>query len=132
MKKLAVAATVMVLSLSLYSQDYGNICTKGVTLYLDTAGNLQGFRYDSLQVTPDHDSVFTSFPTLLYNSATGLPIRQEEPFLAERSLKRMTGGSCSSIRMGIPYSLTRDQSNTCSGNSSICRITDISGLKSPT
>jgi len=91
MKKLIFTVLLLLLSIMLYSQDYGNICTKGVTLYIDDAGNLQMCRYDSLQVTPDHDSVFTSFPTLLYNYTTGIADSAVGSILGRKIIKKHDG-----------------------------------------
>jgi hypothetical protein len=91
MKNLVITASLFLFSLLLYSQDYRNICSKGVTLYLDTQGYLQGFRYDSLQVTGDQDSVFTAFPALLYNNATGIADSAGGTILGRKIIKKHDG-----------------------------------------
>jgi hypothetical protein len=48
----------------LFSQNYGNICTNGLTFYKDSAGNIKAFRLDSTFLPGNNDSIFFSYRTI--------------------------------------------------------------------
>ena len=90
------------------AQEWQNICPVGVLLYLDNSSALAGFKYDTVQVMDNHDSVFFSFPRIL-------KIPGVEPFdtaagsiLGKRILKRndrwllTTNYLCDSLKI-YPY-----------------------------
>jgi hypothetical protein len=91
MKRIFLAASMLLLCAAIHSQDYSNICSKGITLYKDTAGFLQGYRYDSLEVTGDQDSIFTSFPAIIYDSMTGFYDSAGGGILGRKIIKTNSG-----------------------------------------
>ena len=62
--KTSVLILVLLISNCLSAQNYQNICSPGVTMFRDSTGNLKGFRYDTLQLPGNGDSVFLTFFTV--------------------------------------------------------------------
>jgi len=76
----------------LFSQNYQNICTNGLTFYKDNANNIKAFRLDSMYLPGSNDTIF--FPTgpSLIPVFTNVMIQPMVPSWDGKFIKNMMAG----------------------------------------
>ena len=75
----------------LHGQNYQNICSPGITFFVDSWRNIEAFRQDSAIGRPGNDSVFVSFYSFHQGSGTNCYDTSNGTILGKRILKKDNG-----------------------------------------